>query len=140
MIYLDTNIIIYAIENHEKYGRACTRILFDVQNEKIKVYSSMLTLIEAINVIAKLNKALKVEGKKQLDIRDNIDAILSLPVVWLDINFPVIRRAAEYDYVVSGVDYVHIATMEINGIRKIISADKELDKIDLIKRIDPLRY
>ena len=139
-MYLDTNVIIYSIENHPKYGRACTKILSDIENETLQVSSSMLVLIETINVVQKLNKILKSEGKKQLKIRDNIDAILSLPITWLDINFPVIRRASEYDYKISGVDYIHIASMEINGIKKIISADDELDKVDLVKRIDPLKY
>jgi len=136
VIYLDTNIIIYAIENHPKYGKSCAKILSDIEGEKLDVSSSLLVLIETINVLQKLNKTLE----KKLNIKDNIDAILSLPIVWLDINFPVIRRAAEYDYKISGVDYTHIATMEINSIKKIISADDELDKADIIKRIDPLKY
>lgn len=140
MIYLDTNIIIYAIENHPKYGKACAKILLDIQNEKLNASSSLLVLVETINVLSKINRVLKAEGKKQLNIRDNINAVLSLPITWLDINFPAIKRASEYDYAVTGVDYVHIATMEINGIRKIVSADEELDKVDIIKRTDPLKY
>ncbi|MGQ9514352.1 MAG: hypothetical protein ACUVTL_04805 [Thermoproteota archaeon] len=31
----------------------------------------------------------------------------------------------------------HIATMEISSIAEIISADKELDRVKLIRRIDP---
>jgi len=27
MIYLDTNVIVYAIENHPRYGKPCTAIL-----------------------------------------------------------------------------------------------------------------
>lgn len=140
MMYLDTNIIIYAMENHKKYGNACTKILLDVQKEKTKCTASMQVLVESINVMLKINKLLRAEGEKQLDIRKSIDAIMSLPIVWLDINFSVIKRAAEYDYAVSGADYIHIATMEINGIKKIISADAELERVDIIKRIDPLRY
>lgn len=140
MIYLDTNIIIYAIENHPRYGKVCTKILLDIQNEKLKCCSSMLLFIETINVLIKINKVLKERDEKQLDIRENIDAILSLPITWFDINFPIIRHASEYDYNVSGVDYIHIATMEVNGIRKIISADNEFDRVDIIKRVDPLEY
>ena len=140
MRYIDTNTIIYSIENHPKYGKACAKILSEIENEKLQVSSSILVLIETIHVIQKLNKIINNEGKKQLNIRDNIDAILSLPITWLDINFPVIRRASEYDYKISSVDYTHIATMEMNGIKEIISADDELDKVDIIKRIDPLDY
>jgi hypothetical protein len=66
--------------------------------------------------------------------------VLSLPLVWWDLNFFIIKRAAEYDFNVSGVNFVHIASMELNLVQEIISADKELDKVTLIKRMDPLDY
>lgn len=136
MDYLDTNIIIYAIENHPKYGSDCRKILQDIESERLKVCSSMLVLIETINVLTKINKILKKEGKEELDIKMNIDAILSLPITWFDINFLIIKKAAEYTYNISGVDYVHISTMELNSIKKIISLDEELDKVEFIKRIN----
>lgn len=140
MIYLDTNIIIYAIENSAKYGKACKKILLDIESGKLKVCSSVLVLVEIINVLTKINKILREEKDRELDIRKNIDAILSLPIVWFDLNFFIIKKASEYEYKVSGVDYIHIASMELNSIKKIVSADGEFDKIDAIKRIDPLNY
>lgn len=139
MIYIDTNVIIYAIENHPKYGEACKKILIDVESKKLKVCASMIVLVEIINVLTKINKILKKENKKELNITENIDAILSLPIIWFDLNFLIIKKAADYDYLISGVDYIHLASMELNSITKIISADEELDKIDIIKRIDPLK-
>ncbi len=140
MIYLDTNIIIYAIENHPKYGKACKKILLDAELGKLKVYSSMIVLVEIINVLTKINKILKKNKRKELDVKKNIEAILSLPIIWLDLNFFVIKKASEYDYNISGVDYIHIASMELNSVTKVISADEELDKVDFIKRTDPLKY
>jgi len=140
MKYLDTNVIIYALENHPKYGNPCKKILLDVESEKLKVCSSILVLVEFLNVLTKMNKILKNEGKKQLELRTNIDAVLSLPIVWFDLNFMIVKRAAVYDFNVSGVDYIHIASMELNSIKEAISADDELDKIDFIKRVDPLNY
>ena len=140
MKYLDTNVLVYAIENHPKYGEACKNILLDIESEKLDVCSSILVLVEFLNVLTKINKVLKKQGKKLLDIRKNIDAVLSLPVVWFDLNFFLIKRAAEYDFNVSGVDFIHIASMELNLITDIISADKELDIVTIIRRIDPLNY
>jgi len=140
MIYLDTNVIIYAIENHPKYGKKCRQILEDIESEKLKVQCSVLVLVETINVLTKVNKALKERKAKTLDIRGNIDAILSLPVVWLDLNFQIIKRSSEYSYDISGVDYVHIATMELNSLSKIISADTDFNDVEFIKRIGPLDY
>ena len=138
MIYIDTNTIGYAIENHPKYGGACKRVLLDVYNKKLDACSSFSVLIELINVLTRINR--KLEINRKLDIRKSIEAILSLPIVWLDINTFSIERAAEYTYNVSGADYIHIALMEINMINTIISADAELDKVDIIKRVDPLDF
>lgn len=139
MIYLDTNIIIYAVENHHLYGNPCKKILLDIETGKLKAASSVFVLIEVISALNKINKILAKENKAQLNIRDNIDAVLSYPIVWFDLNFSIIKRAAEYDYNISAADYVHIATMELNDIRKIISADAEFDKVEFIKRADPLK-
>ena len=140
MMYVDTNVIIYAVANDAKYGAACKRILLDLETGKLKACASVLVLVETINVLTKINKLLDVAGKAELDIRKNIDAILSLPIIWFDLNFLVIKRAAEYKYKVSGVDYVHIASMELNSVSELISGDKELDKVSTIKRVDPLKY
>jgi len=140
MIYLDTNVIIYAIENHPKYGKKCKQIMEDIESEKLKAYCSVLVLVEIINVITKLNKLLKNQKEKPLDIKKNIDAVLSLPITWLDLNFAVVKRASEYSYNISGIDYAHIASMELNSVTKIISADTDFDEIEFLRRLDPLEY
>ena len=35
MIYVDTNVFVYAVENHPKFGRSCKRILEDVEDGKL---------------------------------------------------------------------------------------------------------
>ena len=138
MKYLDTNVIIYAIERHPKYGEKCKDILKAVEDTKLKVCASTLVLVEVINVLCKLNRILEEARKEKLNIRKNIDAILSLPIKWIELDFAIIRRASEYEFKVSGIDYVHVASMELNLVNEIISADEELNKIDFIRRINPL--
>lgn len=136
MIYIDTNTFVYAIENHPKYGNACKRILIDIMNKKIDAACSILVLVELLNVLVKMHKL--TEGK--IDVKRSIQAVLSMPITWFEIDFFIIENAAGYNYHISGIDYVHIATMEMNSIKKVISADSELDKVDFIERIDPLKY
>jgi len=138
--YLDTNVIIYAIESHPKYGEKCKDILKAVEDAKLEVCTSTLILVEVINVLCKLNRILEEAGKEKLNIRKNVDAILSLPIKWIELDFAIIRRASEYEFKVSGIDYVHVASMELNLANEIISADEELNKIDFIRRIDPLTF
>lgn len=140
MIYLDTNVIVYAIENHPKYGKSCIEILEAIEAKQLEASASILVLVELVNVLVKINRILAQEGKQLLQVKDNIDAVLSLPIVWFDLDLVIIRRAAEYAYEVTGVDYFHIASMELHSVNQIISADKELDVIPFIKRLDPLKY
>ena len=74
MIYIDTNIFTYAIENHPEYGKDCKRILLEVEKGKLKACVSILVLVEIINVLTKMNKIIEKRGGKPLDIRKNIDA------------------------------------------------------------------
>src|SRR3989344_3050542 len=98
MKYIDTNIFIYAIENHPSYGKACKKILLDVQEGRLRAGASMLVLVEIIKVLAKINTELKRRKQKPLDLEANLDAILSLPVTWFDLDFLTIRKATEYPY------------------------------------------
>ena len=140
MKYLDTNVIIYAIESHPKYGEKCKNVLKAIESAELEVCASTLVLVEVINVLCKLNRILEEAGKEKLNIRKNIDAVLSLPIKWIELDFAIIRRASEYKFKVSGIDYVHVASMELNLVDEVISADEELDKIGFIKRIDPLTF
>ncbi len=140
MIYLDTNIIVYAIENHPKYGKACKKILEDIEARRLEASASVLILVELINVLVKLNKILKRRGKKPLSIKENILAVLSLPIVWVDLDLLIIEKASEYTFEINGVDYIHVASMEVNSINEVLSADKDLDRIRIVGRIDPLEY
>jgi len=138
--YIDTNIFVYAVEKHPKYGRMCAKILSDLQEKKIQGTCSVLVLVELINVLTKLNKIISKEGANKLVIADNIAAVLSLPIIWIDLDISIIETASKYEYAVNGVDYVHIASMNGNTIDEILSADRDLDKVKAVKRIDPLDY
>jgi predicted nucleic acid-binding protein len=140
MIYLDTNVIVYAIENHPKYGKSCKNILLDIESGKLEVSSSIFILVELIGALSKVNKILSNEKKAMINVEENINAVLSYPITWHDLNFIVIRRASEYKYKIRTADYIHIATIELNGINEIISADSDFDEVKFIERIDPLGY
>ncbi len=140
MTYIDTNVFGYAIEDHPKYGKSCKRILTDVADGRLDASCSVLVLVELIGVLKKLNNILSRRGLKELNIKDNIDAVLSLPIGWVDLDLLIVEIASTYRFKVNGVDYVHLATMEANSIQEILSADKDLDKAKIVSRTDPLLY
>ncbi len=116
------------------------KILFDIENDKLKVCASILVLVEILNSLSKIDKELKKANQKTLGIKQYINAILLYPITWYELEFIIIRKSTEYDFNIASTDYFHLATMELNSIKEIISADKELDKADKLKRIDPLHY
>ena len=139
MKYLDTNIILYAIQNHPEYGSPCKKILTAIESGREKVGASTLVLLEVYGTLRKLNGILRRKKKKELDIQGNISAILSLPIVWFDMSVFVIERAITYSYQMQTADYIHLATADIQGMREIFSADHEFDDISWLSRIDPLQ-
>ncbi len=140
MIYLDTNVFAYAIANDGKYGSPCKRILLAVEKGKLEAVCSMLVLVELQSVLRKFNKLRKREGHSPYDVPANVDAVLSYPITWLDIDFLTVKRAAEYAYNIAGPDCVHVASMELAGVSRIISADAEFDKAEIVRRTDPLDF
>lgn len=102
MNYLDTNILGYAVENHPKYGSSCKKIIQDIQDGTLRAARSVLVLSELISVLKKINKELAKRKIADLDIRANIDAVLSLPITWLEIKLFIIKRAAEYTFPAPG--------------------------------------
>lgn len=118
----------------ERSAKRFSRIL------KLKASAFVLVLVELINVLTKLNRILKKRGRRPLNIKENIQAVLSLPLVWIDLDILIIEKASEYTFEINGVDYIHVASMEVNSINEVLSADKDLDKVRTVRRIDPLEY
>ncbi len=138
MKYIDTNVIIYALEEDSKYSEKCRKILKEIEEKKLGGGISILSMVEIIHVLHK-HKHVLTPGKN-IDMGGIVAAIESIGLEWFDLGFAVIERAAKYDYNLGGADRVHLATMDINSITEIISEDKDFDGIPSIKRIDPLDY
>lgn len=140
MTYLDTNIILYVITQDPKYGPACARVLADVETGKLQVGASTLVLLEVVGALRKLNATLHRKKRTPIDLKANLAAIISLPIVWFDLTAYTIERILEYPFNMQTADFVHLATAEQQGIREILSADKDFDAPGFIKRLDPLDY
>lgn len=132
--YIDTNIWVYAIIAHPKYGEKCKQILKKIEAKKLKAAISTQVLGEVAGVL--YNKY------KVKDTTSQLNAILSYPIDIYIVHPDTIRVAAEYarDYGITPCDGIHIALAAENNITDIISADKELDKVELIRRIDPTEF
>ena len=129
--YIDTNIWIYAITAHSEYGERCKEILKKIEDQRLRTAISTQVLSEIAGVL--------YSKYKVKDTTSQLNAVLSYPIEIYLVHPDVIRVAAEYarDYGITPYDGIHIALAVEYNVRDMISADKELDKVELIRRIDP---
>ena len=129
--YIDSNIFFYARIMDKRYGEPCSKILRGIFRGEIEAVTSVLTPIEVAN-------ALRKYGVSREEVRNSIDAMLSLDMEIYEIDridiAEAIRISEEFD--ISPYDAVHVAIMKKAGVTRIISADKDFDRVTGIERIE----
>ena len=133
--YVDSNVFFYAKILDIEYGKPCTKIMKAIFNGEIDAVTSALTPIEVAN-------ALRKYGLDREDVKNTIDAILSLKIQVYEFDQIDVMEAIEVskEFDVSPYDAVHVVTMKKAGVTSILSADRDFDKVVGIKRIDPKEY
>ena len=130
--YIDSNIFFYARIMDKRYGEPCGKILRGIFRGEIEAVTSVLTPIEVAN-------ALRKYGVSREEVRNSIDAMLSLDMEIYEIDridiAEAVRISEEFD--ISPYDAVHVAIMKKAGVTRIISADKDFNRVTGIERIDP---
>jgi predicted nucleic acid-binding protein len=113
-----------------KFGEACARIIEKIAGNELNAVASTLVLLEVANALRKFGLR---------DIKDEIDAICSLGMTLYPVNEIITKWAGDIfqKVKISPYNCAHVATMKKAGVSKILSADKDFDKISEIQRIDP---
>lgn len=127
MIYLDTNVFVFAALGNKK----AKDILAGVITGKITAATSTATWDEVVWAIKKTTQDYefaKIEGKRLLNL-NNIP-LLDLTVTVLEKSQGLIE-----EYNLKPRDAIHIASALIKNIITIISDDPDLDRVKNIKRI-----
>jgi predicted nucleic acid-binding protein len=138
-LFIDTNIVMYAVGKEHKYKNACARIISTIADGSfLKDFGAPLTdtevfqeilyryaLLERWETGILICKHFLELGLEVLPIdTDDVDRMLELAQVYKEKGIPP-------------RDLVHVAAMANHGIRKIISVDSHFDLIDEVTRIDP---
>lgn len=131
--FIDTSIIMYAVGKEHSYKTPCTRIINAIAKEELQAIIDTEVIQEILYRYSHIKQ-------KEKGIKIAKDILLLVPEV-LSIKKNDIKLAIEifdkYPYIKSR-DALHTAVMVNNGIKTILSTDKDFDNIDEIKRIDPL--
>jgi predicted nucleic acid-binding protein len=136
-IFLDVNVFMYAAGAPHPYKESCIRILNDIETGTIAAAINTEILQELLYRYSHIG----IPDKGiQLCREILLYPLMILPVTELDLRlaidlFEVHRAPGIYPR-----DAIHAATMQNNGIAKLISADKDFDSFGFIGRTDPLTY
>jgi len=132
--FIDSNIFFYAKIMDREYGEACAKILNMIVRGELKAATSSLAVVELANALRKYGLS--------NEVADVVDSVFSLDIQILQVDPLDVRNAVEIfdEFRISPYDCTHAAVMRKAGTNKIISADREFEKITWIKRIDPKSY
>ena len=126
--------MLYAITANGEYGSACKAILEDIEQRRLEAIISVQVVSEVSGVLY------RSFGVK--DTTKYVDTILSYPIQVIPVSTEIIRMAAVYsrDWNILPYDGIHTATAMSENAEAILSADKGLDKVKPLRRLDPLSY
>jgi len=130
MIYLDSNIFVYAAMNNGQSGEKSRKLLFDIKKRKIPAYTSILTWDEVVYTIwKKRGKEIALKYSKLFLQLQNI--------IFVDADYKTISMAQQLmlKYHLKPRDAIHAATAIKNKIKKFASDDSDFDKVKELKRI-----
>jgi len=129
--FIDSNVFFYAKILDREYGDACAGVLGKIEKGVLDAVTSALVVVELAN-------ALRKYGLSD-EVKDVVDAVFSLDLRVFEVDSLDVRTASNIfnEFKISPYDCVHAAVMKKTGIVDIISADKDFDKIEWIRRRDP---
>lgn len=129
MMYIDSNIFVYAAIDQGQLGRDCGAIVKLIEDRKFSCASSLLTIDEALWIIKK-------KAGKELAIK-MAKATISLPMRWMDVSKTTVFEAIGIceKTALDPRDAIHAAAMKEGGLTTILSEDSDFDSVDGIQRI-----
>lgn len=131
-LFIDTNIFIYAAGSSHPYKKPSESILEKIARNRVKAATSTEVFQEILYRYLAINE--RIRGLAIFD-----DCIKIVPIV-LPVTKQDILKARqiiqEYTFIRTR-DAVHMAIMLNRGIKTICSYDKDFDKINEIKRLEP---
>lgn len=126
MIYLDSNVFIFAALNNDKLGDICRKIIENAEN--IETYTCALTFDEVFWKIKKnKGKSSAVEAS---------ELFINSSIKFISVDYDVIKTSLELmkKYDIDPRDAIHAASAISKGIKIIVSEDSDFDKLEELKR------
>jgi uncharacterized protein len=131
-VYLDTNVLVYAIGGDSPHRDPCRAILRAVAERRLVGETSAYTVQELVR-----QRRRRGDRQALVRARSAMDVCAELHPVDGGVLRGAIETVERYPRL-DIADAVHIATAVAHGISTLVSADRGLDGIAGVERVDPL--
>lgn len=131
-LFVDTNIVMYAVGAEHPYRRPCLDSLDRIIREQLAAVVSSEVHQEILHRYLALGLP---DQPRQVSVHLETIIPVALPVTMTDV-----RRARSLSVCYPDLkarDLIHVAVMLENGLSHILSTDRHFDLVDEIERIDP---
>jgi len=131
--FLDSTTLIHAIDKNAEHQKECLNIINKAAKGTINAAISLETLEETLFILSKLTST-------STALRVTHDYLKMTRIKKYEMNLTIFEHALEIMELTPlkrPKDAINVATMLQHHIPKIISEDKEYDKINLIQRVHP---
>jgi uncharacterized protein len=137
IVFIDVNVFMYAAGASHPFKVPCVRILSDIETGVLVAVINTEILQELLYRYIHI----KLADKGIQLCRDVLKYPLTvLPVVENDIRLAIDLFQTHQVTGIKPRDAIHAATMQNNGITRLISADADFDRLSSVIRVDPLAY
>jgi predicted nucleic acid-binding protein len=135
--YVDSNVFFYAEIMDKRYGQSCSEIVRNIAAGRLDAAISSLIVLEVANTLRKYGWA--------KDVAPEVRAISTLGIETYQVDASDVRDAAEIFFEeeeaeINPYDCLHAAIMRRYEATRIISADREFEKLSWLRRIDPEKH
>jgi predicted nucleic acid-binding protein len=131
-IFVDVNIVMYAVGAEHSNRRPCQASLNRIVNEKLPAMVNSEIHQEILHRYLSLGLPDKA---RQVSIKLETLIPTTLPVAMSDIRRA--RRLSEHYPTLKARDLIHVAVMLEHGLSRILSTDVHFDQVSEVERIDP---
>ncbi len=132
-VFIDTNVPVYAAGRPHPNKEPCNRIIDMI----VRQPQAFFTDVEVLQELVHLYTASRRWALGRVVLRDFVETMHDRvePVYVEDMNLAA-RLVDEYPGV-SARDLVHVAVMRRIGADRVVSADRDFDRIADVERLDP---
>lgn len=132
MYFLDATVFMYAFGTEHAYREPCKRILRGVTSGEIAATTSAEVLQEIAHRYFAINR--RAEAVRVLRALPGILRVI-LPLRSEDMA--LVPDLAEKYPRLGARDVAHMSVMIANGLRRIVTADRDFDGLEEVERMDP---